>query len=152
MVKQVEMDSKHGYMDMHHERLPSRRLANHSTFASVYRRLWETGSFVVSNKGKGHSRIMPTSDTKEYVWDRFGLVPSTNTQAVAADIRVCHTTVWRVLREEYMQPFHVQMAQCLNADDYSRRLDFVRWMIQMKTINQQFHAPVIFTYEVSFTI
>lgn len=136
---------------LYHERFPNRRLPSHPTFASVDRRLRETGSFAISNTGRGHPRTVRMPETEEYILDRFRQTPSTSTRAVAAETSVSPATVWRVLREEGIKPFHLQRVQFLTDDDYLHRLDFVRWMSQMITNNPQFLSLVLFTDEASFT-
>lgn len=45
-------------------------------------------------------------------------VPNTSTRAVARSAVVSQTTVWRVLHEHKLHPFHLQRIQALKAEDY----------------------------------
>ena len=58
-------------------------------------------------------------------------------------------TVWRVLRKEGFQLFHLQRS---SKDDCRHHVDFVRWMMHMVTNNSQFLSLILFTVEISFTI
>ena len=107
------------------ERFPNRRFSSHPTFASFDRRLRETGSFAISNICIGHSRFVRTSETEEYILDRFQEYLLQVLEQWQQKF-LCPTTVWRVLREERIQLFRLQRVQCLNLDDYSHRLHFVR--------------------------
>ena len=82
------------------ERFSNLCLPSHLTIASVDRRLRETGSFAISNNCIAHLRSLRTPETEEYVLDRFQEIPSSSTQAVAAEISVSPSKLGRVLREE----------------------------------------------------
>lgn len=86
---------------------------------------------------------------EDFVLDRFESGHSTSTGAVTADVGVCLNTVWSVLHEEGIQPFHMKRVHCLNKDHYPRRLECVREMLRIRT-KLQFLALVSFTDEASF--
>ena len=70
---------------------------------------------------------------------------------MVTEISVSPATVWRILREEHIQPLRLLRVQCLKDDDYLHLLNFVRWMLQSITNNPQFLNSVLFTDEASFT-
>ena len=53
------------------EWFPKSRFLSHPTFASVDRRLRETGSFAISNTCIRHFRSVSTPETEDYALDRF---------------------------------------------------------------------------------
>lgn len=59
--------------------------------------------------------------------DSFKEALSTSTQTVEVDIGIHHSML-SVLYQEACSPSHMQRPECLNTDDYPRRLDFVRRM------------------------
>ena len=77
--------------------------------------------------------------------------PDTSTRAVARRIGVSQPTVWRVLNEERLHPFHVQRTQALKQDDYILRVGFCQWFLQQSALQPDFAAHVLFTDEALFT-
>ena len=91
-------------------------------------------------------------EKEEYALDSIRETPSINARVMADDMFVSTVTVWRVLSEEGIQPFHLQKVQCLKDDDFLHCLDFVRWMMHKIMSNPQFVSLILFTEEASFTI
>lgn len=95
-------------------------------------------------------------EAEEFLLDRSGATPPTSTQRTSTTIGICHSTAWRILHKEVMQPFHVQIVQCLNADEYPRRSDFVGGFLQLNNSeqlilnNMQSPALVLFNGESAF--
>ena len=76
---------------------------------------------------------------------RFEDNPLTSTRAVASQIGVFHKSVLRVLRDEKMNPFHVQRVQ-LSVTDYSQRIDFVCWLLDAREKDSNFLKLIYYTY------
>ena len=76
--------------------------------------------------------------------------PNVSVREVAAlQGNVDHITVWRVLRENQLFPYHVQRVQTLSAADWPPRVHFCEWFIQ-QCVNPRFSANALFTDEASF--
>lgn len=136
---------------LYEQRFPTRRIPSHPTFASVDRRLRETGSFAIANSNAGRSRTARTPELEERVLTRFAAAPSTSTRAVADEMGVSQKVVWRILHEERMHPYHVQQVQSLHPDDYPRRAAFVQWMLGMRNTDPRLPALVLFSDEATFS-
>jgi hypothetical protein len=81
---------------LYQERLPSRRLPHHSTFASINRRLRETGSLNVNRHDHGRGRTVRTPRLEKAVLNMVADTPSTSTRRVGHAMHASHTTVWQV--------------------------------------------------------
>lgn len=95
---------------------------------SLHQMVWEV-----------HER-MP--ETEEIVLASIRRAPSASTQATAVDFGVCHNTVRHISRKEGLHPLNV-IGVKLKHRRYTRRLDFVRWMLEMKKINPIFTVLVL---------
>jgi hypothetical protein len=66
-------------------------------------------------------------------------------------VGVAHLTVWRVLREQQLYPYHLQHVKALSLHDYPVRAMFCQWFLQQCGTNSNFPAFVIFANEAQFT-
>jgi hypothetical protein len=64
---------------------------------------------------------------------------------------VAHLTVWRVLQEQQLCPYHLQYVQALSLQDYSVRVMFCQWFLHQSGTNLNIPVIVIFTDEAQFT-
>lgn len=71
--------------------------------------------------------------------------PLTSTQAIAAELSVCHSSVKKsVIHSKKMYLFHTQRVQLLTKDYYSCHLQFVHSMIDITTQSlENPHASVL---------
>jgi len=76
-------------------------------------------------------RIAAEHDVKEGA-DEEGIVqmvqssPRARTRRIARRLRVPHKRVWRILRAEGMNPYHVQRVQHLRPGDFAESLEFCK--------------------------
>ncbi|KAJ4438126.1 hypothetical protein ANN_14065 [Periplaneta americana] len=82
---------------------------------------------------------------------RLNMTPSISTRRVALQVNVPHTTVWRLLKEYQLYPYHLQRVQALSPADYPARVRFCQWFLQQCGVNPNFPALVLFTDEAQFT-
>ena len=75
---------------------------------------------------------------------------STSTWSVAHAVRVSRSSVWRILYEHDIHPFHL-CVQALLPDDYAPCITFAHWYLGMFTTDPFFPAKVLFSDEASFT-
>ncbi|GFX45792.1 DUF4817 domain-containing protein [Trichonephila clavipes] len=61
------------------------------------------------------------------------------------------TSVWRILDDSALHPFHYQRAQSLKECDFAPRQAFSQWYLQQRIANPFFAASVLFTDEASFS-
>lgn len=75
-----------------------------NTFATVHRRLLGTGSFKRSRSTE-HPRPARADAFEEEMLQRIGEQPSTNTLAIANQMKTAHQIVWRLFHEHLLHPY-----------------------------------------------
>ncbi|KAJ4437962.1 hypothetical protein ANN_13901 [Periplaneta americana] len=78
---------------------------------------------------------------QEEILEAVNMTPSISTRRVALQVNVPYTTVWRLLKEYQLYPYHLQRA----------RVRFCQWFLQQCGVNPNFPALVLFTDEAQFT-
>ncbi|GFT04902.1 DUF4817 domain-containing protein [Trichonephila clavipes] len=109
------------------ERYPMRRIPSHNFFARLHQRLAETGSFERADMVR--VRTARTPAVEQNVLQHVERNPRTSTRSVANSVGVSHCSVWRILREQDMHPFHVQRVQTQQPEDYAPRVAFAQWYL-----------------------
>lgn len=132
-------------------RFPNRRLPNDRTFTNSHRHLREYGSFKTSRRDAGRPRVARNPLTEEQLLNAIDENPSLSTRQIGRDLNVCHTTVWRILHEYSLYPYHIQRIQGLLPQDFPRRLEFSRWILRKCTTHPNFLSRILFTDEAQFT-
>ena len=121
-------------------------------FASVDRRLRETGTFAVNKHSTGRGRSIRTPHFDEGILQRYDKNPSTNTRAGGHAVGVNRRLLWNVEGEQNFRSFHRQKVQALlGPNDHLRRDQFVRWFVHQNTEKSDFPAMLLFTNETCFT-
>jgi hypothetical protein len=133
-----------GAMRWYRERYPNRRVPCANTAHGVDRRLRETGSFHPRGYDVGRPRRVAH---EEAVLDTVGDDP----RQVTGRMGIPHMSVWRVLRDHGLHPYHMQQVQQLLKTDGSPRVTFFQWLLLKCANNAQFLSSVLFTDEASFT-
>lgn len=131
------------------EVFPYRQQPQHSTFASIFQRLSETGSLISSFEGRGRQKEVRTVALEENILQHIDEDPNLSTREVGAMLRVGNSTVWRVLHEQLLHPYHIQRVQSLTPADYPARVNFCNWYVN-QTANDMFSALVMYTDEATF--
>jgi hypothetical protein len=128
------------YRDRRH---PERRV-----FEALHRRLKETGSFNPrTHIGRGRRNVQDD----EVVLDAVNDNPSSSTRRIESQTGLSQSAVWRVLRENSLNPFHLQPVQGLQPRDKERRLDYCRWLLHRVVDEPDFLNRVLWTDEAEFT-
>lgn len=143
--------SCHEAKRLYQERFPDRQQPDRKTFAAVFRRLAETGSLLPNVDGKGKQREIRTPELEENVLQRVGEEPNVSTRQLGKTLRVGHATVWRILKEQLLHPYHLQRVQALGPADFPARLAFCNWFLQKHIRSPAFVSSVIFTDEATFS-
>ncbi|GFT04312.1 uncharacterized protein TNCV_1928731 [Trichonephila clavipes] len=130
------------------ERYPMRRIPSHNFFARLHQRLAETGSFERADMVR--VRTARTPAVEQNVLQHVEKNPRTSTRSVANSVEVSHCSVWRILREQDMHPFHVQRVQTQQPEDYAPRVAFAQWYLGKCATNPLFPDEVLFSDEASF--
>lgn len=135
---------------LYQERYPNRALPDRRIFINIHRRLAESGNFK-SNTSEGRPRTVRTPAVEEAVLHAVEEDPTTSTRKIGMELNICYKTVWEILRESLLYPFHIQRVQALLPRDYEPRTQFCRWYIQKVIENPQFDSKIMFTDEANFS-
>lgn len=136
---------------LYHQQFPQRELPCANTFTAVHVRLRETGKFEVSMADTGREKSVRTVALEEDVIQRVDDNPRTSTRTVGNELNISKSSVWRILHEEKLHPFHLQKVHALEPGDHPRRVACARWFLRMEADNPDFFKEILFTDEASFT-
>lgn len=114
---------------------------------SLHQGLAETGSFERASRNRVRTARTPPVELNVLQQ----VLESTSTQSLARTVGVSCSSVWRILREHNMHPFHMQRVQGLQPEDYAPRIAFAHWYLGMCATDPLFPAVVLFSDEASFT-
>ncbi|KAJ4449249.1 hypothetical protein ANN_00646 [Periplaneta americana] len=120
------------------------------TFVRLHYSLCEYGKFNSPGLGRGRPRST-TPEVQEKILEAVNMTSSISTRRVALQVNVPYTTVWRLLKEYQLYPYHLQRVQALSPADYPARVRFCQWFLQQCGVNPNFPALVLFTDEAQFT-
>ena len=109
---------------LYRERFPERWCLGRKTFEAIDHRLREHGTLKPNTRDWGSPRR--TTQLKEAILHSVDNDPSVSTRQVAATINVDHMTVWRVLHENLLYPYHLQHVQGLSVADFPARRHFCK--------------------------
>ncbi|KAJ2940836.1 hypothetical protein O0L34_g10090 [Tuta absoluta] len=84
-------------------------------------------------------------ELEEGIVEYFERNPRNSTREAARQFGVSHVSVWNVLRENGLHPFHYQKVQALYEQDGPGRLEFSNWLLQNR------HQNILWTDEAMFT-
>ncbi|GFV12737.1 DUF4817 domain-containing protein [Trichonephila clavipes] len=130
------------------ERHPVRRTPAHTMFARLHQQLCETGSFQKAARNRDWTARIELND--EIVLDMVETTPSLSTKGIANEIGISYSSVWRILDDSALHPFHYPRVQLLKEWDFAPRQAFSQWYLQQRIANPFFAASVLFTDEASF--
>lgn len=105
----------------------------------------------VANHDAGRNRDVRVPVLEEELLHRIEETPSTSTRVISRDLQVSHMTVWRVLREQLLCPYHIQRVQALLPTDFEPRIRFCQWFLDTCIENPEFTSVVLFTDEAKFS-
>ncbi|GFU92497.1 uncharacterized protein TNCV_4794261 [Trichonephila clavipes] len=131
------------------ERHPVRRTPAHTMFARLHQQLCETGSF--QKEARNRDRTALTELNEEIVRDMVETTPSLSTRGIANEIGISYSSVWRILDDSALHPFHYQRVQSLKECDFAPRQAFSQRYLQQRITNPFFAASMLFTDEASFS-
>ncbi|KAJ4432110.1 hypothetical protein ANN_20725 [Periplaneta americana] len=114
---------------LYQERYPQRQCPDRKTFVLLHYRLCEYGKFNSPGLGRGRPRST-IPEVQEEILEAVNMTPSISTRRVALQVNVPHTTVWRLLKEYQLYPYHLQRVQALSPADYPARVRFCQWFLQ----------------------
>lgn len=132
------------------ERFPNRQIPNRKTFESIHRRLHETGQ-LKRRGGSGRPITVRTPEMEENILDMVEEDPHTSTRKIAKALNVSNKNVWKFLKQEMFNPYHIQRVQALLPDDYFSRITFCQCFLQKLAEIPQLLKLILFTDEANFS-
>ena len=137
--------------ELYAARYPNRQLPCARTFARIHQRLRENGTFDRSTRDVGRPRAVRSTRLEERVLHVVDENPSESTRRIAVRERVSHMTIWRILHDTLLYPYHFQRVQGLTVADFEPRRIFCQRMLQQCAVFVNFLACILFTDEAGFT-
>ena len=111
---------------MYVETFTDRRLPDRKIFESVDRHLREFGQFKALKFDCGKGKTSKSLINAEIVLEAVERDPSTSIRSIEKENDIPRTNVFRILKEEQLHPYHVQLVQALEPKDFLVREDFCR--------------------------
>ncbi|KAJ8967976.1 hypothetical protein NQ317_000800 [Molorchus minor] len=99
--------------------LTVRRLPDLRTFTNCHCHLHEYGKFETVTKNAGRSRDIRNPVTKEQILNLIDENPRLGTRQISNNLGVSQSTMWRVLYEFRLYPYHVQHVQGLPSQEFT---------------------------------
>ncbi|XP_054259967.1 keratin, type I cytoskeletal 9-like [Macrosteles quadrilineatus] len=93
-------------------------------FVTVDDRLRQHGSFGIPSGGWGNQRTARKIDGEDEGLTAVEEDPTTSTRRLASAVRISQLSVWRILNNQLLYPYHVQRVQALSEHDYLNRQRF----------------------------
>jgi len=132
------------------ETFQNRRLPCSRTFSRIAQRLRERGKFIPTIEG-GRPRTARAVQQEQRILDHVAANPGTSTRTISAADGVHRNTVWRILHEDRLYPYHLQRLQGLKLEDLPRCVRFCQWYLEQCVRHPQFLCKLLFTDEAMFT-
>ncbi|GFX72837.1 DUF4817 domain-containing protein [Trichonephila clavipes] len=117
-AEKADMILAHGATDcngrailrLYAEKHPVRRTPAHTMFARLHQQLCGIGSF---------QKAARIELNEEIVLDMVETTPSLSTRGIANEIGISYSSVWRILDDSALHPFHYQYVQSLKECDFA---------------------------------
>lgn len=132
------------------------RCPSKNVIVSAHERLLRTGS-VLPTPGKPSTdvppqRVVRTTSTEKRVLEAFARSPEKSVRRGADELGLSKSTVHRILSENKLKPYKIQILQALNDEDIDRRMEFSEQMLNRMNEDEDLLDRVMFTDEAIFTL
>ena len=132
------------------ELFPHRRTPNRRVFQDLHRRLVEFGHVQQNVWDLGRNVDANAVDRDELILELVDGNPNLSIRQISDMVRTSTFTVWQVLQREALHPYHYTRVQALQPQDYERRVNFCRWMLETIAENPRILDRLLFTDECNF--
>lgn len=113
------------------------RLRNHGQMMPIY--------------GGGRPRTSRTVENAEAILDYFEADGTVSIEDAERELGIHKSTIYRVLKEERLHPYHYRRVQCLHQNDPARRVNFCQAFIDRTEADENYPRRILWTDESSFT-
>lgn len=133
---------------IYHQRFPERRTPTKQSFAAVMERFDRTASVEYEK----HERIKPVVDADNELNVLLSIRedPHISSRNMSRYLELGRTSIQNILKKHKMHPYHLQLLQELNNNDFERRISFCQWAQQQIHENASFFDYVLFCDEATF--
>jgi len=135
---------------LYQETFPNHRLPCSRTFSRIAQRLRERGTFITIIEG-GRPRTARTVQQDQQILAHVAANPGISTRRISSGEGVHRCTVWWILHEDRLYPYHLQGLQGLKPEDLPRRVRLCQWCLEQCVRHPQFLWKLLFTDEAMFT-
>ena len=101
---------------LYQETFPNRRLPCSWTISRIAQRLRERGTFIPVIEG-GTPRTARTVQQEQRILAHVAAKPGTSTRRMSSAEGVHRSILWRILNEDRLYPYHLQLVQDLKSED-----------------------------------
>ncbi|CAH2101036.1 unnamed protein product [Euphydryas editha] len=137
--------SLQGAIKLYREMFPKRRVPTASVILNTNQRLRDFGQFHTPKHAQGRGQMGHAASQQEDILEYFEINPEASTRKAAKEFGVSQWSVWNLLHEKEVQPYHFGHFHQLSASDYGPRINFCQWFLQNTDKN------ILFTDEATFT-
>lgn len=127
---------------------PDRRHPDPRMLENLKERFDRTGS--VAYEKKTRTKSVLNEETELTINLAVVENPEISVRRVSKDLSIKKSSVGVCLKRNKFHPYHAQLHQELNNDDFQRRVDFCRWAQGQFAENEDFFKFVLFTDESTF--
>ncbi|CAH1979919.1 unnamed protein product [Acanthoscelides obtectus] len=82
----------------------------------------------VNGMSLGRPARVRTIQIEEAVLNRIEEDPTPSTRKITHQLNLNHVTVWQILKDQQLYPYHIQRLQALVPRDLPIRVDFCNWL------------------------
>ena len=136
---------------IYQEHYPHFVTPSHTLFAKIIQQLWDKGTFTVNRADCGAPRRHCKPNFEKDLLHCFEETPSMSTRTIARGMGVPHTTIWEVLHEQQLHPYHPQRIHAMGPADSAPHANFCTWFLHRRVEEPQFPRQIFFTEESRFT-
>lgn len=131
-------------------RYPDRRHYTRKVFRRMATRLRQTGS-VQPIPVPIRRRPIRNEDNIINVLAYVEAEPHVSIREISTEVGVSVASVFRILSDFNLHPYHLVLHQALSDTDFDRRFDYCNWLRDMCNENLRFLSQVLWTDEATFT-
>lgn len=130
------------------EAFPERRQPRREAFEKLLDRFIRTGSVVYEKSER--TKTVNTEENQLTVLLKVTENPHVSQRTIANETDITRQTIQRVLSNNKMHPYHIQLMQELNNQDFNTRIYFCNWAQQKIEGERNFFDYVLFSDESTF--
>ncbi|KAL7631097.1 UNVERIFIED_CONTAM: hypothetical protein RMT77_018602 [Armadillidium vulgare] len=131
--------------------LPTKLVQAQGFFGTIHQHLSETGYLQsTEDTNAGRPRSTRTVYLEELVLNEISEHPEKSTRELSLQFNSNQSSIWRLLYEQQLHPYHVQQVHTLLPRDYAPRVVICQWFLD-KCIDPNFLSKVLFTDKAHFT-